>query len=42
MFSRIISEFHIMNLDRKFHELSDAVVKIAKTTVLFSANQKAE
>jgi hypothetical protein len=31
-----------MNLDRKFNKLSDSVVKIAKTTFLFSANQKAE
>ena len=39
MFSRIILKFHIINLNRKFNELSDSIVKTAYTLFLFSANQ---
>ena len=42
MFSRKIIEFHTINLDRKFNKLSDSVVKLAKTEIWLSANQKAE
>ena len=42
LFPRNISEFQIMNLDWKFNKQFDSFVKIAKTTILLSANQKAE
>ena len=42
MFQVKILQFRIMNLDRKFFELYDSVVKTAYTTIFFSANQKEE
>jgi hypothetical protein len=40
MFSRIISEFQIMNLDRKFHCAYDHFFKMTQITILISANQE--
>jgi hypothetical protein len=42
MFSRIISEFQIMNLNRKFYCAYDPLFKIAQITILISANQEEE
>jgi hypothetical protein len=40
MFSRIISEFQIINIDRKFYCAYDPLFKMTQITILISANQE--